>query len=123
MSFRPTTYQLDNTEEKGEKDMPEEPISRHEHDEFARRIDEENKRQNHRITNLEESLGKTHALMVSVEKLAANMESTLKEIEKQGQRLSALEERDGEKWRKVASYVITTVVGLIIGAVSSHIGL
>lgn len=103
--------------------MPEDSVSRREHKEFARRIDQENQRQNHRIANLEEGLGRTSNLVVSVEKLAANMETMLKEMEKQGQRLSILEGRDGEMWRKVAGYLITAVIGLIIGAVFTHIGL
>lgn len=103
--------------------MQEEPISRREHEEFARRIDEENNRQNHRLTMLEESLTETHTLTVTVGKLAANMESMLKEMEKQGQRLSTLEARDGEKWRTVASYLITATIGIILGAVFSLIGI
>ena len=103
--------------------MPEDSVSRREHEEFARRIDAENERQNHRIASLEEGLGRTSNLVVSVEKLAANMETMLKEMEKQGQRLSVLEGRDGEMWRKVAGYLITAVIGLIIGAIFTHIGL
>lgn len=103
--------------------MPEDTVSRREHEEFARRIDQENQRQNHRIANLEEGLGRTSNLVVSVEKLAANMETMLKEMEKQGQRLSVLEGRDGEMWRKVAGYLITAVIGLIIGAIFSRFGL
>lgn len=97
--------------------MPEDAVTRREHDEFSRRIDAENKRQNQRIDALEGEVGKATNLLVSVEKLAANMESILKEIEKQGQRLTVLESRDGKMWRKVCAYIITTVLGLLIGAI------
>ncbi|MDE7029469.1 MAG: hypothetical protein K2P63_05740 [Lachnospiraceae bacterium] len=89
-------------------------INRKEHEEFARRQDEENNRQNRRIDLLEQSVEKMGALTTSVEKLATNMESMLKEQEKQGERLGTLESRDGEMWRKVVSHVVTTVVGAVV---------
>lgn len=89
-------------------------ISRKEHEEFARRQDEENKRQNRRIDLLEQNVEKMGELTTSVEKLATNMESMLKEQEKQGERLETLESRDGEMWRKVVSHVVTAVVGAVV---------
>jgi len=102
--------------------MPDETISRREHDEFARRIDEENTRQNHRLSLLEERMTETQTLTVTVGKLATNMESMLKEMEKQGQRLATLEGRDGEKWRTIVSYLITATLGIVLGAIFSSIG-
>lgn len=97
-------------------------ITRAEHEEFARRQDEENKRQNRRIDLLEQNVEKMGALTTSVEKLATNMESMLKEQEKQGKRLETLESRDGEMWRKVVGYIVTAVVGIILGFVFTQIG-
>lgn len=102
--------------------MPEDAVTRREHDEFARRMDAEDKRQNQRINALEAEVGKATNLLVSVEKLAANMETMLKEMERQGQRLTVLEERDGKMWRKVCTYIITTVLGLVIGAAFARFG-
>lgn len=51
----------------------------------------------------------------SVEKLAANMTSMVREQEKQGNRLEALEGRDGEMWRKAVGYVLSAIVGTVIG--------
>ena len=96
-------------------------ITRAEHDEFARRQDEENKRQNRRIDLLEQNVEKMGALTTSVERLATNMESMLKEQEKQGKRLETLEGRDGEMWRKVVGYIVTAVVGIILGFVFTQI--
>lgn len=63
------------------------------------------------------------ALSTSVKKLALSMESMVKEQEKQGKRLEALESRDGEMWRKVVGYVVTVVVGAFLGYVLTKIGL
>lgn len=62
----------------------ENPITRAEHEEFRRRLEEENKRQDARIGILEDSVRQIGALATSVEKLAVSMQSMLKEQEKQG---------------------------------------
>ena len=99
------------------------PITRAEHDEFAKRQDEENKRQNRRIDALEEMVREISSLTTSVAKLASSMESMLKEQERQGERLEALEGRDGEMWRKVTGYIITAVTGIVIGFIFTRIGM
>lgn len=101
----------------------DEYISREEHKEFCKRIDEENSRQNRRIELLEDSTREMRAIATSVEKLATNMEGMIKEQEKQGARLEVLEGRDGEKWRKVIGYIGTTVLGIVIAYIAMKLGL
>ena len=98
-------------------------VGREEHTEFARRIQEEEYRQNRRIELLEESVKQNTALTLSVEKLANNMENMANEQMRQGKRLEALEGRDGDMWRTVVKYVLTTILGLVIGVVAMQIGL
>lgn len=99
------------------------PITRAEHDEFRRRLEEENQRQNKRIELLETSVREISVLTASVEKLALSMENMVKEQEKQGERLEVLEQRDGEMWRKVIGYIITAVVSVTVGFIFSRIGM
>lgn len=47
----------------------------------------------------------------------------VKEQEAQGKRLVSLENKDGEMWRKVVGYVVTTVIGIVVGFVFTQIGL
>lgn len=108
--------------------MDGEYITRHEHEEFRRsmesenkRLEEENDRQNHRLNALEETVKQVAAISTSVEKLALNMENMLKEQVSQGKRLETLEGRDGEMWRKVVGYVVTAVIGIIVGYLSSSL--
>lgn len=101
----------------------EDAITRAEHEEFARRIDQENERQNKRLTLLEENVRQIASLTASVEKLATSMESMAKEQEKQGKRLETLEGRDGEMWRKVVGYIATAVIGIVIGYIFTHLGM
>ena len=107
----------------GKEDIMDTPITRAEHDEFAKRQDEENKRQNRRIDALEEMVREISSLTASVAKLASSMESMLKEQERQGERLEALEGRDGEMWRKVTGYIITAVTGIVLGFIFTRIGM
>lgn len=98
-------------------------VGREEHTEFARRIQEEEHRQNRRIELLEESVKQNTALTLSVKKLANNMKNMANEQMRQGKRLEALEGRDGDMWRTVVKYVLTTILGLVIGVVAMQIGL
>lgn len=105
-------------------------ISRAEHEEFCRRMEAENKRladedkrQNRRIDELEETVRQIGALTTSVEKLAISIESMVKEQEEQGMRLKTLEARDGEMWRKVMGYIVTAVTGIIVGFIFTQIGM
>lgn len=104
-------------------------ISREEHNEFRRsmdaenkRLEDENKRQNRRLEVLEENVKQVAAISTSVEKLALNMENMLKEQVSQGKRLETLENRDGDMWRKVVGYVITAIIGIVLGYIFKQIG-
>jgi tetrahydromethanopterin S-methyltransferase subunit B len=99
------------------------PITRAEHEEFRRRLEEENRRQDKRIELLEDNMRELNQLTASVGKLAASVESMVKEQEKQGKRLETLEGRDGELWRKVVGYVVTAVVGIVLGFVFRQVGM
>ena len=99
------------------------PITRAEHEEFRRRLEEENRRQDKRIELLEENTQRIETLNGTIGKLAANMEGMLKEQLRQGQRLELLESRDGELWRKVVSYAVTAIVGIVIGFVAKQLGM
>nr|UVN00482.1 MAG: hemolysin [Bacteriophage sp.]UWG90092.1 MAG: hemolysin [Bacteriophage sp.] len=98
-------------------------ITRAEHEEFRKRLEEQNQRQDKRIALLEESVRQIGALTTSVEKLALSMESMAKEQERQGERMEVLEGRDGEMWRKVVGYIVTAVIGIVLGFVFTQIGM
>ncbi|MBP3536948.1 MAG: hypothetical protein J6J93_05335 [Muribaculaceae bacterium] len=98
------------------------PITRAEHEEFRRRMEEEHARQNKRIELLEESVEKTQTIAVAVERLATSMENMCREQERQGKRLEALEGRDGQMWRNVVGYVATAVIGIVLGFIFTQIG-
>ena len=109
------------------------PLTRAEHEEFRRAVDAkfedckrsqeaENKRTNHRLNNLEESTKQISSLAISVEKLALSIETMVEEQKEQREELEELKSRDGEMWRKVTGYVITAVIGIILGFLFQQIG-
>ena len=102
--------------------MDAEYTKRQEHTDFAERQDAKNPRQNRRIELLEENVREIRDLASSVEKLAVNMENMLKSQEQQADRLEVLEGRDGEKWRKVSGYIVTVIIGIVVGFIFTQIG-
>lgn len=103
--------------------LVEDAIARAEHEEFRRRMEEENGRQNKRLELLEKSIQRLEALNISIERLAVNMENMLKEQLQQGERLEVLESRDGEMWRKVVGHAVTAVIGIVIGYIFNRMGM
>lgn len=93
------------------------------HEEFAKRMEEEHKRQNHRITDLEELSKQNNQLLISVNKLASSMENMQKELTKQGGRLEILESRDGNKWRQLVSHGLTVLVTVLVTYALRQIGI
>ena len=113
----------EKTERSMEDKIMDEVISREEHEEFSKRMDAELKRHNKRIELLEETTKQINAIIRSVEKLAQSVETMAKEQEKQGKRLEAMENRDGEMWRKAVGYIVTCVIGIALGFVFKQIGM
>lgn len=106
------------------------PITRAEHEEFSRRMEaehtrltDEDKRQNRRIDELEETVRQIGDLTASVKELAVSMKNMTKVQEQQGNDIEELKNRDGEMWRKVTGYVITAVVGIVVGFIFTQIGM
>ena len=93
------------------------------HEEFAKRMDEEHKRQNHRIEELEKAFEQNNKLLVSVEKLALSMENMQRELKTHNNRLDMIESRDGEMWRKVVGHVVTAVISIVAGFIFAQIGM
>ena len=99
------------------------PISREEHEEFVKRMEGDHKRIDKRLALLEESVRQNGALTTSVEKLAVSMEAMGKTLSAQGDRLEALEARDGAKWREAVKTIATAVISVLVGYLAARLGL
>lgn len=103
--------------------MMDTQISREEHKEFVRRMDEANERQSKRISILEDEVRQISDLTISINRMSISIENMTVQLVEQGKRLQALENRDGEMWRKVTGYIITTIIGIVVGFIFTQIGL
>lgn len=92
----------------------DEYLTRAEHNEFAKRVEEENVRQNHRLTNLEENVQNIQRLTVSVEKMSVSMNYMADKQGEMAKKLDTLESEPADNWKIVKSG--------IIGAIASAIG-
>jgi len=101
----------------------DEPITRAEHDEFVKRIEESHDRINARLKLLEEQTKQMTDIAASVKELAMSIKQMAEEQKSQSDKLEKLEERDGEMWRKVVGYSVTAIVGILIGFVFQQIGM
>lgn len=96
-------------------------ISRAEHEEFTHRIEDEEKRQNRRIEDLEENVRQIAALTVSVEKMAVSMEAMTKELSVQGKRIEKMEAEPGKNWSALKQGIIGAIAAAVGGGLVAAI--
>ena len=96
-------------------------ISRAEHDEFVKRMDDEHRRMNNRIVILEKSGQQMQSLINNVGKMAVNMEHMVEEQRSQSERLERLEELPLNNWNIVKSGVYNAIGASIGGAIIAAI--
>lgn len=101
----------------------EDYIGRKEHEEFAKRMEDEHHRISRRISVVEEVAKENSKILNSVNTLAVNMEMMFNEQKEQGKRLEKLEARDGEKWRSLAKNVAIAVISAVIGYIAKQLGM
>lgn len=95
-------------------------VTRVEHTEFSKRIEQENERQNHRLANLETAINQLSELVASVKVLAVNVENIAEQIKSQGERLKEIEGKPARKWELIVSSLITGIVGAVITYAVTH---
>ena len=107
--------------------MDDKFVTRIEHDElhgeFCKRIEAENSRQNRRIELLEEETKQIADIILSVKELTQSLKYMTDIQKEQEKKIAKFENRDGEMWRKVTSYIIITIIGIVIGFAFQQIGM
>lgn len=89
------------------------------HAEFAKRMEEEDKRQNIRLEALEKAVMEINRLTVSIEKIVVNLDIMAKELQEQGQRLEEIEKKPAKRWDVVITGTISAIVGALMAALLS----
>lgn len=75
-----------------------------------------------RINKVEAVTEEIHNLTLSVERLTITLSNVVRQQESQENRIDSIEAKDGEMWRTFVKYVITAVVGVIVGFVMRNVG-
>lgn len=93
------------------------------HEEYAKRMEDEHKRQNKRIGDLEQTVKDIGDLTASVASLASSVEQMAKAQEKQGKRLEELEKKPAKKWESFVDKVVWAIAAALIAFVLTNLGL
>ena len=92
----------------------DEYVSRVEYDERQKRIDDENRRQNHRIDKLETMAEQLADMAASIKVMAVSMQGMQAEQKEQGERLKKIEEEPADKWNALVKTVVTVIATAFI---------
>lgn len=103
--------------------MSESFLTKEIHEEFAKRVEEEQERQDHRLSALETTVTQIASLTASIKELAVNMAHMTEEQKRQGQKIDEMDARDGNKWRSIASHVATSIVSIIVAYIFMKVGM
>jgi K+-sensing histidine kinase KdpD len=85
-------------------------ITRIEFEERGKRIDDENRRQNHRLDKLEKIADQLTDMAASIKAMVVTMQGMQKEQERQGQRLEKIEEKPADNWNTLIKTALTVIV-------------
>lgn len=87
----------------------DEYVSRVEYEERQKRIDDETRRQNHRIDKLENLTEQLSDMAASIKVMAVSLQGMQAEQKEQGERLKKIEEEPVDKWNSLVKTIITVV--------------
>ena len=92
-------------------------ISRREHDEYVKRMEDEHKRMNHRLINLEKIVNQIQEMNTNISELATNMKYILEEQREQGKRLDKIEDEPKSNWNTIKKGVFNAIGAAIGGGI------
>lgn len=98
-------------------------ITRIEFEERGKRIDDENRRQNHRIDKLEKIADQLTEMAASIKAMVVTMQSMQKEQERQGKRLDDIEDKPSKHWDTLINTALTVIATAAITWMLSKGGL
>lgn len=72
----------------------------------------------HRMDDQEEQAKTLNDLVISVKELALNMKNMIDEQQRQGARLSKLENEPSDNWKSVKRTAVTAIISTVAGALA-----
>lgn len=92
-------------------------ISRREHNEYVKRMEDEHRRINHRLTKCEHISEQMQTMNANISELATNMKYLLDEQLEQGKRLDKIEDEPKSNWNTIKKGVYNAIGAAIGGGV------
>lgn len=86
-------------------------------------IEQREKSNTKRIDILEEKVDDIHELTISVKELALETKAMREDINKIDNRVLAIESKPAKKWDNTINYIISGIIGIIIGYLAIRLGL
>lgn len=103
--------------------MEDKFLLRREHEEFSKRMEDDHERMKARIKNLEVMNKQINDLIIATNEIAVSVRNLTEAQRAQSSRLENLESRDGELWRKLIGYIISGIVGILVGFLFKQVGI
>lgn len=89
-------------------------VTQIEYKERQARLDDENRRQNHRIEKLEEMADRLTEIALSVKALAVTMEWMRKDLSKYGSQINDMEKQPADNWNKLILTLVTAIASAAV---------
>lgn len=103
--------------------MPvEDYITRPEHDEFKKRLESEENRQNRRLEVLENRVDKLIDMQASLAVMQAGIDSISTEVKRIGTEVDAIKQEPANKWHKAVWLVIAVVLTAAVTFLLAQVG-
>ena len=97
-------------------------ITRPEHEEFKKRIEDEETRQNHRLEVIENRVDKLIDMQASLAVMQAGIDSISSEVKRIGAEVDSIRQEPADKWKKAVWIVVTVVITAVVTYVLSKVG-
>ena len=96
-------------------------ITREEHEEFRRNMENEHKRASKRIEAVEEETKQIYPLVTSIERLAVIVDNIEQNQQTYVEKVETLNNRDGNLWRSLVSSLVSALAGGFAGFIISNL--
>lgn len=94
-----------------------------EHERRLTEVEERAKSNSHRLDKLEESTEAINRLATSMEVMAERQEQVVETVGKLDSKVTALEEKPGQRWDSLVDKIVWAIAAALIGFVLAQLGL
>ena len=97
-------------------------ITRPEHEEFKKRLEDEESRQNRRVEVIENRVDKLIDMQASLAVMQAGIDSISQEVKRIGAEVDSIRQEPADKWKKAVWIVVTVILTAAVTYLLSRMG-